>query len=212
MNRAAHPMPLPARRTQEERSAQTRSALLDATLACLLELGYAGMRTNDVCARAGLSRGALLHHFPTKQALVIEAVEHVVRQMGTQMLAEAQSCEPSGTSLDRMFEVIWKNFEQPLFHAALELWLAARTDAELHARVHRAERLRGAGIVQLYASLAGVAARHERFQDVLRLTLHLMRGMALQRILRDDDTERCRLYGVWKQLAIAALTSPAAPS
>jgi len=205
MSRARASRVTSVRRTQEERRAHTRATLLDATLACLLDLGYARMTTSDVCARAGLSRGALLHHFPTKQALVVEAVEHVVKQMGVETLLHAERVACSDAPLARMFEVIWANFEQPLFHAALELWVAARTDPELYAHLVHAERLRGSGILRLYASLAGASARQERFADVLQLTLHLMRGMALQRILRASDTERRRLYELWKSMASAAL-------
>src|SRR5437762_2972866 len=65
------------RRTQEERSASTRVRLLDATIECLFELGYANTTTTEIARRAGLSRGAQLHHFPTKAELVITAVDHL---------------------------------------------------------------------------------------------------------------------------------------
>jgi AcrR family transcriptional regulator len=198
-------------RTQEERSAETRERLLDATIECLLELGYTGTSTTEVCQRTGLSRGALLHHFPTKQLLVIEAVRRLVTRMGAENLAHAARVAPSDDPLDRMFDVIWTNFRQPLFHAVLELWIAARTDPELHASLHRAERERGRGIALLYASIAGAVAEREEFVDVLQLTLHLMRGMALQRLMRPDDTERERLYGVWKHMAKARMSAPLAP-
>jgi AcrR family transcriptional regulator len=205
---------LPTSRTQEERSAETRERLLDATLQCLLELGYTGTSTTEVCQRTGLSRGALLHHFPTKQALVIEAVRRLVTRMGVENLAHAAGAAPSDDPLDRMFDVIWNNFRQPLFHAVLELWIAARTDPELHASLHQAERERGRGIAVLYESIAGAVAEREDFAEVLQLTLHLMRGMALQRLMRSDDSERERLYALWKQMAkahIAGSTGRRAP-
>jgi AcrR family transcriptional regulator len=191
---------LPSGRTQEERSAETRERLLDATIECLLELGYTGTSTTEVCQRTRLSRGALLHHFPTKQQLVIEAVRRLVSRMGVENLAHAAGVAPTEDPLDGMFDVIWNNFRQPLFHAVLELWIAARTDPELHASLHGAERERGRGIAVLYESIAGVAAQREDFADILQLTLHLMRGMALQRLMRSDDTERERLYALWKSM------------
>jgi AcrR family transcriptional regulator len=188
-------------RTQEERSAETRERLLDATIACLLELGYTGTSTTEVCQRTGLSRGALLHHFPTKQDLVIEAVRRLVARMGVENLSQAAGVAPTDDPLDRMFDVIWTNFRQPLFHAVLELWIAARTDPELHASLHQAERERGRGIAVLYESIAGPgAAGRPEFADLLQLTLHLMRGMALQRLMRPDDKERERLYALWKSM------------
>src|SRR5712664_3809714 len=65
------------RRTQEERSAATRGRLLDATLECLSELGYARTTTTEIAERGGVSRGAQLHHFPTKSELVTEAMGHL---------------------------------------------------------------------------------------------------------------------------------------
>ena len=62
---------------QEERSAETRRRLLDATVACLFERGYAGTTTTEIASRAGVSRGAQLHHFPKKDELVVSALEHV---------------------------------------------------------------------------------------------------------------------------------------
>jgi AcrR family transcriptional regulator len=188
-------------RTQEERSTETRERLLDATIECLLERGYAGTSTPVVCERTGLSRGALLHHFPTRHSLVIEALRRLVSLMGEETLQHAARSLDQSDPLERMFDVIWANFSQPLFHAALELWMASRTDRELHASLYRAERARGQGIAQLYESLAGAAAKQDGFSDLLQLTLHLMRGMALQRLIRDDDGERLRLYRVWKRMA-----------
>ncbi len=198
------------RRTQEQRRNETRAAILDATIACLLEQGYSRMSTNEVCERAGYSRGALLHYFPTKHALVIDAIEYLVLRMGEQNLSHAKAMGSSSSPLESMFDVIWANFEQPLFHAALELWIAARTDPELYESLARAERSRGSGIRELYASLAGADSRHPGFVDVLQLTLHLMRGMALQRILRPDDAHRRKLYAVWRQIVAHHLSQPVA--
>ena len=67
----------PLRRSQDERTAQTRARVLDAVLGCLVERGYAGTTTTAVAARAGVSRGAQLHHYRTRAALVAAAVEHL---------------------------------------------------------------------------------------------------------------------------------------
>ena len=61
---------------QHHRSVAQRR-LLDATVECLVKHGYAHTTTTLVCERAGVSRGALLHHFPKKAELVRAAIEHV---------------------------------------------------------------------------------------------------------------------------------------
>jgi hypothetical protein len=108
--------------------------------------------------------------------------------------------------IEAALELIWTSFSGPLFYAALELWVAARTDAELHENLFRFERGVGKAMAQLWQEFAGESeAEKSRFDDVLELTFYVMRGMALQKILKDNDTERRRLYEVWKRLVAEAL-------
>ena len=93
MTTSAHQAP--PRRSQAERSASTREALLDATIACLVEDGYASTTTSRVAERAGVSRGAHLHHFQTRQALLAAAMEHLAERRGEQLLAAAENA-PEG--------------------------------------------------------------------------------------------------------------------
>jgi AcrR family transcriptional regulator len=203
------------RRTQEERSAETRTRLLEATIESLGEVGYASTTTTAVCERAGVSRGAQVHHFPRKQDLVVAAVAHlaaknvhVLRERAEALSAEANGDPRQPSEFDRLGAVIGlvaETFGGPLFTAALELWIAARTDPELHAALIPFERVAGRGLVQLWRDVAGDLAEHPDFDAVLELTLHLARGMALQKILRSDDTARRRSLDVWRQLAAHAL-------
>jgi AcrR family transcriptional regulator len=191
------------RRTQEERSSTTRAALLDATIACLIDVGYARTTTTGVAERAGVSRGAQLHHFPTKAELVLAAVAHLARRSGEAMRSRAALLarrEATGR-IEPLLDLIWESFSGPLFAAALELWVAARTDAELHRRVYELERGVGRAMAELWEELGGAAlASRPRFEQLLELTLHMVRGMAVQKILRPDDRERRRLFHAWKEL------------
>lgn len=198
------------RRTQEERSAGTRTLLLDATVASLVEVGYAATTTTEVCARAGLSRGAQLHHFPTRADLVIHAVAHLAKRRADEVRSELLPTDAAPDRLTRALDAVWASFSGPLFYAALELWVAARSDAELRANLVRFERGVGRAMAKLWREFAGPeASRATHFEDLLELTFHVMRGMALQRILRDDDTERRRLFELWKQMVSACLELPA---
>jgi AcrR family transcriptional regulator len=193
----------PERRTQEERSASTQKRLLDATLESLVEVGYAATSTTAVCARAGLSRGAQLHHYPTKADLVIAAVAHLAKRRAAELLADVPRDGTPDQRLSTALEAIWASFSGPLFSAALELWVAARTDAELRENLVRFERQVGRAMSRLFGELAGSDARDSA--ALFELTFHMMRGMALQRILRDDDTERRRLFELWKRLVSESL-------
>lgn len=195
------------RRTQEERSAETRTRLLEATIESLVEVGYASTTTTGVCERAGVSRGAQVHHFPRKQDLVVAAVAvlaarnvHVLRERATALPPDA-----AGDRLAAVIDLVAETFGGPLFTAALELWIASRTDPELHAALIPFERGAGRGLMQLWREVAGDLATHPNFDAVLELTLHLARGMALQKILRKDDTARRRSLDVWRHLAAHAL-------
>ncbi len=195
------------RRTQEERSAETRARLLDATIASLVEVGYASTTTTAVCERAGVSRGAQVHHFPRKQDLVVAAVAHLAARRATELRRRAEAL-PAATGADRLdalLDLVTEAFGGPLFDAALELWVAARTDAELHSSLVQFERVAGRGLTSLWREVAGDLASAERFDAVLQLTMHLARGMALQKILRSDDTARRRLLQLWREMAASAL-------
>ena len=206
MNASHAPQSTRPRRTQEERSAETRARLLDATLESLIEIGYARTTTTAVCARAGLSRGAQLHHFPTKSELVIAAVAHLAMRRARDLREEAKRLADRDDRIEAALELIWTSFAGPLFYAALELWVAARTDAELRESLVGFERGVGKAMAQLWQEfMGGNEAANPRFDDALELTFYVMRGMALQRILKDNDTERRRLYEVWKRLVSRAL-------
>jgi AcrR family transcriptional regulator len=200
------PQPSRTRRTQEERSAETRARLLDATVESLIEVGYSRTTTTAVCERAGLSRGAQLHHFPTKSELVIAAVAHLTMRRAKEVREEGKRLADIEDRTEAVLELIWTSFSGPLFYAALELWVAARTDTELHKNLFRFERGVGKAMGQLWHEFAGKSeAEKSRFDDVLELTFYVMRGMALQKILKDNDSERRRLYEVWKRLVAEAL-------
>ena len=126
------------RRSQAERSASTRQALLDATIACLVEDGYAKTTTSRVAERAGVSRGAHLHHFQTRQALVAAAMEHLAERRGEHLLAAAENL-PGGPRAARRgaSTCCGRGYASPLYQAALDLWTHARTDPELRERLRR---------------------------------------------------------------------------
>jgi AcrR family transcriptional regulator len=110
-------------RAVQARSVATRAALLDAALESLVARGYAATTTVEIARRAGVSRGAQLHHFPTKAELLTAAVEHLLDRR----LAEDR--------LDAAADLLWTMFTGPAFVAWVELWIAARTDPELAAAV-----------------------------------------------------------------------------
>src|SRR2546423_4120367 len=124
----------PKRRSQQERRAATSAVLLDATLDTLIEYGYASVTTTRLVERAGVSRGAQVHHFPTKSLLVSEAIGHLAQRRAEELLRSAKALPEGGVErLDAVLDLLWASHSGRLFQAALEIWVAARTDAGLRA-------------------------------------------------------------------------------
>ena len=130
----------PPRRTQAERTAATRGALLGATVDSLVEVGYRRTTTTEVARRAGVSHGALLHHFPAKADLLCAAVGHLFDQRLTDFRKAMADVPESADRSDAAIDVLWAMFSGPTFTAWLELWVAARTDPDLTDAVARVDR------------------------------------------------------------------------
>src|SRR3954454_4685231 len=103
-------------RTRSERSADSRLLLLDAAVACLVEDGYAGASTLAVQARAGVSRGRLLHHFPSRAQLLVAAAEHLVAHQLEEVgrhAAALMADQPTGRErVDRAIDLMWATFQE----------------------------------------------------------------------------------------------------
>ncbi len=168
-----------ARRSQAERSATTRQALLDATVACLVEDGYANTTTSRVAERAGLSRGAHLHHFQTRQALLAAAMEHLAERRGEQLLAAAEQLPAGRERIERGLDLLWASYESPLYQAALDLWTHARTDPELRERLSLVERNLDRQTLTLAPTLFGEVAERPGFDRLIEMAHATMRGLAL---------------------------------
>jgi len=125
------------RRTQAQRSATTRTALLDATVACLVESGFSATTTTEVTRRAGVSLGALLHHFPTKADLLAAAVSHILALRQAEFRTSMSDIPMGADRLDAAIDQLWAGFNSPAFTAWVELWVASRTDPELAVAVRR---------------------------------------------------------------------------
>jgi AcrR family transcriptional regulator len=188
------------RRTQEERSSATREKLLDATVECLSELGYAGTTTTEIVRRAGVSRGAQVHHYPTRAELVKEAVQHLARKREQEMRAEFARLR-SKDGVSRAIDLLWSGYADPLFAAVLDLIVAARTDTEL-ASVFGTLQLNVQSTIERFCrDLFGPeGVRRRSFRDGLALTMNLMHGLALTRMAGGDPDELDRLVQAWKSL------------
>ena len=128
---------LTGRAPQQDRSRATRAKLLEAAVACLAEMGWSRSTVAVVSERAGVSRGAAQHHFPTREALFVAAVEHVAHQRSAEIRAkmEEASARGHGPTTGQVVELVVDLYTGPMFRAALALWVASAAEPELAAQV-----------------------------------------------------------------------------
>ena len=189
------------KRTQAERSATTRAALLDAAVKCLVEEGYASVTTARVAELAGVTRGAHLHHFGTRQALVAAAVEELtVRRDAEFREAIAQLPEGGRARLEGGLDLIWAGYASPLFQAALALWTAARTDPELREQLLAVERRFERGTAELSQSIVGDDRKR------LELVLATVRGLSLLDTLNPEGKRNERQWPAVREQLVALLS------
>ena len=186
-------MPTVVRVPQEERTRLMRARLLEATVECLVERGFAGTTTTLVAERAGVSRGAMLHHFPAKNDLVVAAVRHLTELRGAE-LRDAVRRVPTGPRRTRaVLRVLADHFTSPVFTAALELWVAARTDPALLAEVAPLEQEVGRETHRLTVEALGADESRTGTRELVQGTLDLVRGLGLAATISDDARRRARI-------------------
>ncbi|HEU4568136.1 MAG TPA: TetR/AcrR family transcriptional regulator [Marmoricola sp.] len=182
---------------QEERTRAMRQRLMEATVDCLVEHGWSGTSTTLVSRRAGVSRGAQLHHFPTKQDLVFAAVQHLTDARGAELAAAAESLPAGRRRARAVLEMLAEHFTSKVFTAALELWVAARTDAALHQAVVPLEAHVGRQVHRLTVELLGVDEHRKGNRELVQATLDLVRGLGLANTISDDTERRRRILDRW---------------
>jgi AcrR family transcriptional regulator len=155
----------------------------------LVDKGYRGTTTTEIAHRAGVSPGALVHHYPAKIDLLCAAVGHLFEQRQLEFRKAMANLPPGTDRTEQAIDVLWTLFSGPTFTAWLELWLAARTDLELAESVVRLDEAFMAAseniIVELFAD--ELRADPERLRVGLRLVYALLSGLALHRTLPGED-------------------------
>jgi len=192
------------RRTQQERTAETREALLDATIDCLAEVGYAGTTTRLVAERAGVSRGAQTHHYPTKTELVTAAIGHLFDRQAAHF-REAFTAQPPGErTLDHAVDILWGIVSGPAYAAVLEVTVAGRTDPELRVVVHAMATVLESTVLDIQREFFPEVDDDGLARTIVDLAFTLMQGAAISTYGGYGDPERTiRLVR-----GVAALVTP----
>jgi AcrR family transcriptional regulator len=180
------------RRSQAERSAETRTRLLEATIECLVEYGYSGTTMPRVAEMAGLTRGAQVHHFGSRDDLMLAAIQHlattrtatVVPEYGARIVAQAQD------PIDAILDIAWEIHAEAMFIPILELWVAGRTDPTLRPEIGKVEGTVVSALVVAVAEYVPDELKKPMLQ-FLYTVMDAVRGILISSFV-DEDPARAR--------------------
>ena len=195
------------RRTQAERSAGTRARLLDATLACLIEKGYARTTTAEIETRAGVSRGARLHHFATKAILVAAAVERLYQAIAGRYRDAIAGVGPAPGRLRVGLRLLWEVYADPTHAAVLELYVVARTDPELRETLRELGRRHQKDVLQRANAYFPELARPDA-SGLFEMVQAALIGLAVQRMVYGDRIRDEQVMDLIEHMVGRSFTPP----
>ena len=170
----------PRRVTRAEQRAATRQALIDATAACLVEEGYAALTTRRVAERAGVAQSTLMHHFETREALLVAAVERLAMRLAEQALGEIDlAALHRPKRREAVLDQAWREFTSPEALAAAQLWIAAWSKPELAATLRDLERRIDSILSATAGALFPEHADDPRFPALIATAVSLIQGLVM---------------------------------
>lgn len=186
---------------QQAKSNKSRTQILDAAIDVLVGKGYAQASTLAIQEAAGVSRGRLLHHFPSRDDLLMAAVHHLARVRIEELPHLVEWPEDPIERISVGIDTGWSTFHQPYFVASIELWTAARTNARLRSALLPAERELGPTVRAAVDSFLGPAlAAAPRTDDLYPILLSSMRGAAMTYLIDRRDPRDDPHLPLWKTL------------
>jgi len=187
------------RRTQEERSADTQRRLMEATIDALHENGFARVTIVEIAERAGVSRGALMHHYATKEELVTVSVEKLLRDTTAEIRGWLDQTRSGAMTLDGFLDNLWRMYSGRLLLVTIEHITEARHNHALRESLIPVVREFHKALNAIWREFFhGTSLSRDEVEIVLNTTTCLFRGMGVQTILRDDPAYYEALLAQWK--------------
>ncbi|MBB6565653.1 TetR/AcrR family transcriptional regulator [Kribbella sandramycini] len=195
------------REPQQDRSRATRQRLLEAAVESLAEVGYAATTVAVVAARAGVSRGAAQHHFPTRADLFAAAVEYMTEVRLAEIRAQAGRLPSGPGRTEAIVGMLAEVYTGPLFRAALHLWVAASTEDGLREQIVRLEAHVGRQAHRALLDVLDVSERTPGVRETVQGVLDMARGLGLAGLLSDDSARRRGIVRQWSRILDRELLS-----
>jgi AcrR family transcriptional regulator len=183
------------RRTQEERTVETRAKLIRAAVESICELGYAHATTSVIAERAGLSRGALQHQFGTRLDLLVAVIDYLSDEMLRLTEGLPASGLPLSERIDAILKKYWEIYAGPIFMAVLHVFVGARSEPGVYKQL----RNHISGIYRVndrvwHAAFSDVDMPPERLAAARKVVLATLRGLAVGKFLGiSSGNERAEL-------------------
>lgn len=181
---------------KQDRSRVTRQRLLEATIDCLAEKGWAAATVSVVAERAGVSRGAAQHHFPTREDLITAALTYMFDTRTDQAMTAAVT-ESGLARTEAVVAGLVESYTSPLFKAALQVWTHAAADPALRERIVPLEARFGRGAHRRAIRALDVDDSDPVTHHLVQATLDLARGLGLADVLTDDSARRKQIVHQW---------------
>lgn len=197
----------PARQPQQDRSRATRDRLLSATVAALAEDGWAAASVSRIAARAGVSRGAAQHHFPTREALLRAVVDHIASERLAELKRAGGQLPAGADRTSAVLAMLSSLYTGQLFRAALQVWAAAASEDGLREQLIPLEAELGRRAHTLAVELLGADESVPGVRETVQATLDLARGLGLADVLHDDSRRRRAVLGQWARILDGQLTA-----
>ena len=178
----------------QARAIETRRRILAATVSSLVECGYAGTTTYEVCRRAKVQRGTLLYHFRTRADLLTAALEGLVERRMADFSRDAQEIPKDELSIKRVVDLLWEQVQSPAHYAWLELIVASRTDPDLLASVRTMMNRLNAEMERIFGELFPLPDEADAPRTALHayaphFTFYLLHGLSLAHIYGRGEHE-----------------------
>ena len=193
---------------QQDRSRATRQRLLAAAVESLAEVGYAATTVSVVATRAGVSRGAAQHHFPTRADLFAAAVEYMTEVRLAEIRAQAGGLPSGPGRTEAIVGMLADVYTGPLFRAALHLWVAASTEEALRKQIVRLEAHVGRQAHRALLEVLEVSEQTPGVRETVQGVLDMARGLGLADLLTDDSSRRRGIVRQWSRILDQALREP----
>jgi len=190
------------RRTQEERTEETRTRLLEAALKVMQRRGYSGFRTAEVAAVAGVSRGAQLYHFPTKDDLVVATIEYAFSLAAAEGQRRAKRASSEiANPLDAIIEDSQAFFFGDYFFVALDVVMAAAKNKKVREKVFAISQASRVPVEQVWLEvLLKLGLPEDKAEDLLWVTVSIVRGLAIRSLWQNDRKRFDRVLDFWRDI------------